>query len=80
MSVFPGRVEMVDGVSGKGWPALDGGLPTLTTYQTGRERRAEGRAEVRPSLLLVGVEVVAMVSRQEPEGVNPSRSGEGVTW
>ena len=80
MSVFPGRVERVDGVSGKGWPALDGGLPTLTTYQTGRERRAEGRAEVRPSLLLVGVEVVAMVSRQEPEGVNPSRSGEGVTW
>ena len=67
-------------MSGKGWPALDGGLPTLTTYQTGRERRAEGRAEVRPSLLLVGVEVVAMVSRQEPEGVNPSRSGEGVTW
>ena len=67
-------------MSGKGWPDLDGGLPTLTTYQTGRERRAEGRAEVRPSLLLVGVEVVAMVSRQEPEGVNPSRSGEGVTW
>ena len=67
-------------MSGKGWPAMDGGLPTLTTYQTGRERRAEGRAEVRPSLLLVGVEVVAMVSRQEPEGVNPSRSGEGVTW
>ena len=55
-------------------------FPTLTTYQTGMERRAEGRAEVRPSLLLVGVEVVAMVSRQEPEGVNPSRSGEGVTW
>ena len=54
--------------------------PTLTTYQTGMERRAEGRAEVCQSLLLVGVEVVAMVSRQEPEGVNPSRSGEGVTW
>ena len=59
---------------------MDGGLPTLTTYQTGTERRAEGRAEVRPSLLLVGVEVVAMVSRQEPDVVNPSRSGEGVTW
>ena len=73
-------MERVGRVSGKGWPALDGGLPTLTTYQTGRERRAEGLAEVRPSLLLVGVEVVAMVSRQEPEGVNHSRSGEGVTW
>ena len=73
-------MERVGRVSGKGWHALDGGLPTLTTYQSGRERRAEGRAEVRPSLLLVGVEVVAMVSRQEPEGVNPSRSGEGVTW
>ena len=73
-------MERVGRVSGKGWPALDGGLPTLTTYQTGRERRAEVRAEVHPSLLLVGVEVVAMVSRQEPEGVNPSRSGEGVTW
>ena len=67
-------------MSGKGWPALDGGLPTLTTYQTGTERRAEGRAEVRPSLLLVGVEVVAMVSRPEPDGVNPSRSVDGVTW
>ena len=54
--------------------------PTLTTYQTGRERRAEGRAEVRPSLLLVGGEVVAMVSRPEPDEVNPSRSGDGVTW
>ena len=73
-------MERVGRVSGKGWPALDGGLPTLTTYQTGRERRAEGRAEVRPSMFMVGVEVVAMVSRQEPEGVNPSRSGEGVTW
>ena len=73
-------VERVGRVSGKGWPALDGGLPTLTTYQTGRERRAEGRAEVCPSLLLVGVEVVAMVSRPEQDGVNPSRSGEGVNW
>ena len=54
--------------------------PTLTTYQTGRERLAEGRAEVFPSLLLVGVEVVAMVSRPEQDGVNPSRYGEGVTW
>ena len=54
--------------------------PALNTYQTGRERRAEGRAEVRPSLLLVGVEVVAMVSRPEQDGVNPSRSVEGVTW
>ena len=50
--------------------------PTLTTYQTGRERREE----VRPSLLLVGGEVVAMVSRPEPYGVNPSRSGDGVNW
>ena len=48
--------------------------PTLTTYQTGRERRAE----VRPSLLLFGGEVVAMVSRTEQDGVNPSSSGEGV--
>ena len=54
--------------------------PTLTTYQTGRDRRAEGRAEVRPSLLLFGVEVVAMVSRPEPDVVNPSRPGDGVTW
>ena len=67
-------------MSGKGWPALDGGLPTLTTYQTGRERRAEGRAEVHLSLLLVGVEVVAMVSRTEQDGVNPSSPGEGVNW
>ena len=73
-------MERVGRVSGKGWPALDGGLPTLTTYQTGRERRAEGRAEVRPSMFMVGVEVVAMVSRPEPDGVNPSRSVEGVTW
>ena len=50
--------------------------PTLTTYQTGREMREE----VRPSLLLVGGEVVAMVSRPEPYGVNPSRPGEGVNW
>ena len=50
--------------------------PTLNTYQAGRERREE----VRPSLLLVGGEVVAMVSRPEQDGVNPSRSGEGVTW
>lgn len=50
--------------------------PTLTTYQTGRERREE----VRPSLLLVGVEVVAMVSRPEQDGVNPSSTGEGVNW
>ena len=54
--------------------------PTLTTYQTGRERRAEGREEVFPSLLLVGGEVVAMVSRPEQDGVNPSRTGEGVNW
>ena len=54
--------------------------PTLTTYQTGTERRAEGREEVRPSLLLVGGEVVAMVSRPEQEGVNPSSPGEGVNW
>ena len=54
--------------------------PTLTTYQTGMERRAEGRADVCPSLLLVGVEVVAMVSRPEQDGVNPSRSGDGVNW
>ena len=54
--------------------------PTLTTYQTGMERRAEGRAEVHPSLLLVGVEVVAMVSRPEPDGLKPSSTGEGVNW
>ena len=54
--------------------------PTLITYQTGRERLAEGRAEVRPSLLLVGGEVVAMVSRPEPDVVNPSSPGDGVTW
>ena len=54
--------------------------PNLTTYQTRRERRAEGRAEVRPSLLLVGGEVVAMVSRPESDGVNPSSSADVVTW
>ena len=62
MPRHPGRVERFDGVSGKGWPALAGGLPNLTTYQTGTARRAEGRAEVRPSLLLVGGEVVAIAS------------------
>ena len=41
---------------------------------------AEGRAEVRTSLLLAGVDVVAMVSRPEPDGVNPSSPGDGVTW
>lgn len=52
--------------------------PTLTSYQTGR--RSEGRAEVRTSLLLVGGEVVAMVSRPEPDGLNPSIHSEGVNW
>ena len=80
MPRHPGRVERVDGVSWRGWPALDGGLTTITTYQTGTERRAEGRAEFRPSLLLVGGEVVAMVSRTEQDGVNPSSPGEGVNW
>ena len=51
-------------MSGKG-----GGPPwmvvchTLTTWKRGKDRLSEGRAEVRPSLLLVGGEVVAMVSR-----------------
>ena len=61
-------------MSGKGWPALAGGLHNLTTYQTGRERRAEGRAEVRPSLLLVGGEVVEMTSPRRGRGVRPSLS------
>ena len=57
--------------------------PNLTTYQTGMERLAEGRAEVRPSLLLVGVEVVAMVSRGRPrrgEHFQPWRWCDLVRW
>ena len=36
MSVFPGRVERVDGVSGKGWPALAGSLPFPHHLKDGR--------------------------------------------
>ena len=54
--------------------------PALTTNQTGGRGGQKVGQRSAPSLLLVGVEVVAMVSRPEQDGVNPSRSVEGVTW
>ena len=52
--------------------------PTLTTWKRGRERRAEGREEVRPSLLLVGGEVGRWYHDQNR--VKTSNPGEGVNW
>ena len=75
MSVFPGRVERVDGVSGKGWPALAGSLPFPHHLKDGRgiERGGQdGRTSRRCPVAAVrwrcGGEVWRW-HRPEPDGV-----------
>ena len=84
MPMHPGRVERVGRVSGKGWPALAGGLPYPHHLPDG-EGEAGRRSGRGPPVPVAGRwrgggEVVAMVSRPEPDGMNPSSSAEGVTW
>lgn len=90
MPMHPGRVERVGRVSGKGWPALAGSLPYPHHLRDGKRDGEEDeagrmtdsprRCPVVAGCWSIGGEVVAMVSRPEPDGVNPSRSADGVTW